>query len=129
MYFRLWQQRLLTALGVLLIVVPVIGIPVVVKTFFFVIAGLALLALLIAAEDGVVAGDATATQQIETVTHDPIPQHLHEEPVVAKKFSDHFPVQNPISDLVPSPIKTTTVRRRRTKIASTPPIEDHVESF
>lgn len=128
MHFSLWQQRILMAVGLLLVVVPVIGLPIIIKNIFFVLAGLTVMTLLIRAESPA-KSSLSPTEALTPSAYQPVLKKADPEPSFLKKDVHYLPTEKTIDALVPSPIKTTTVRRRRIKVANTDLASDHGKGF
>lgn len=132
MHLGSWRQRILIILGLLLVIVPVIGLPILIKNILVAAAGLFLITLILTTSDH---EQVVVDQQVEVVektVEAPLPSVYHEqvpefyiEPEVPQKFSRSLLAEKPHTDLVPSPLKTKTVRRRTTKTTKVKQIEDH----
>lgn len=121
MHFGSWRQRILIILGLLLVVVPIIGLPILIKNIFVVAVGLLLITLILTAGEH---DKKEEESPLPSVYHEQVPE-FYVEPQVPQKFSRNLLADKPITELVPSPLKTKTVRRRTTKTTKVKPIEDH----
>ena len=135
MHLGSWRQRILIILGLLLVVVPVIGLPILIKNILVIVVWLVLITLMLTTTDHEQVVDSKQAEVVEKIEEAPLPSVYHEqvpefyvEPEVPQKFSRSLLADKPMTDLVPSPLKTKTVRRRVTKTTKLKPIEDHVRS-
>ena len=123
------RQRILLALGLLLVIVPIIGLPIFVKNILIILGGLFLVGFVLIAVDQhqEKAEDRLSEKKEESlpsVYHEQVPE-FYVEPEVPQKFSHSLLADKPTTELVPSPLKTKTVRRRVVKNTKLKPIEDH----
>lgn len=122
MHLGSWRQRILITLGLLLVIVPVIGLPILIKNILVVAAGLFLITLILTASDS--KQEKADEAPLPSVYRERVPE-FYVEPAVPQKFSRSLLAEKPHTDLVPSPLKTKTVRHRTTKTTKVKPIEDH----
>lgn len=118
MHLGSWQQRILIALGLLLVVVPIIGLPILVKNILVVVAGFLLVTLILITSDNGQAKQIKTDDLIDVA-------EKKEEVALPSVYHEQVPEFYTKNDLVLSPIKPKVVRRRVSKNTKLKPIEDH----
>ncbi len=116
--------------------VPIVGLPILIKNILVVVGGLLLITIILTTNESLVVevpqaekskspDDGLESEILPTVHVEQVPE-FYIEPKVPQKFSRSLLADKPKSDLVPSPLKPKTVRRRTTKATKVKQIEDHV---
>lgn len=115
MHLGLWQQRILIIVGLLLVVIPVIGLPVLFKNVFVVIAGLFLTVVILAGDNY----RKPETSEQPTLSHQESATTVYQEvePVVEKVVKRR------------ATAKTSPVRRRQPRAVKTESVADYAEIF